>query len=109
MAAFPATGKFYWWSRAERIALVTDLNAAVTAIARDLPVSAGHMSDREVSEGGWGLNIGAFERRYSAWRIESPDGIHLTAQRKVNGRPRGYKVKGRNLDELARKIDEAPS
>ena len=64
------------------------------------------MSDREAPEGGWGLNIGAFERRYSAWRVESPDGIHLTARRKVNGRPRGPRVQGRNLDELARKIEE---
>lgn len=57
----------------------------------------------------WGLNIGACERRYSAWWVESPDGIHLTARRKANGRPRGPKVEGRSLAELARKIDDAPS
>ncbi len=96
-------------AEAERVAPVADLNAAATATARDLPAFRSSHEWPGGPEGGWGLNIGVFERRYSAWRIESPDGIHLTAQRKVNGRLRGPKVKGRNLDELARKIDEAPS
>ena len=49
----------------------------------------------------WGYNIGGFERHYSGWQIESPDGLHLAAQRKIGGCPDGRRLRARALDELA--------
>lgn len=84
-----------------------ELGAQLRRSGESCLLRATPMSDRAAAKEGWRLNIGAFKRHYSAWQVESPDGIHLTARRKVNGRPRGPRVQGRSLDELARKIDDA--
>jgi hypothetical protein len=55
----------------------------------------------------WGHNVGAFEAHYAGWVVESPDGVSITARRKVNGRPKGPRLTGRTLDELGEKIDAA--
>jgi hypothetical protein len=61
----------------------------------------------QLHEGSWGLNIGAFERHYTGWGLESPTGTGLCARRKVGGRLRGPRLYGRTLDEVAEKIEEA--
>jgi hypothetical protein len=53
----------------------------------------------------WGYNVGGFERHYSGWRIGSRDGVHFTAQRLLDGRPRGPGLRARTLDELAALIE----
>jgi hypothetical protein len=58
-------------------------------------------------EGGWGYSIGGFERHYSGWALWS-DGLGYIAQRKTSRGPRGPKVTGRTLDELAAAIEAAP-
>ena len=57
----------------------------------------------------WGYNIGGFERHYSGWRIESPDGAHFTAQHKTGDRPRGPRLRARTLNELAALIEAQQS
>ncbi len=63
----------------------------------------------QLREGGWGHAIGAFERHYSGWRIEGGfEAFGYQARRKVDGRPRGPRLLGRTLDELAAAIEAAP-
>ena len=64
------------------------------------------MTEADAPESGWGHRIGSFEKHYAGWRIESPDD-DLTAQRKVNGRPCGPKLRARTLDGLAALIEAA--
>jgi hypothetical protein len=94
--------------------------AAVAGVEQDGLADAGELGEQgahgqvqpgaaglELPEGGWGHRIGDFEQHYADWRIESPDGSHLTAQRKVSGRPRGPKLKARTLDDPPELIDAA--
>jgi hypothetical protein len=53
------------------------------------------------SKPAWSHNVGGFEKHYAGWRIGSPDGVHFTAQRRLDGRPRGPRLRAHTLDELA--------
>ena len=59
-----------------------------------------------VPAGGWGGNIGGFERAYPGWKIDS-DGLRYSAQRKTDRGPRGPRLTAATLDELGALIDAA--
>jgi hypothetical protein len=55
----------------------------------------------------WGYNVTAFERHFGV-RLEGlADGY--AARRKIDGRPRGPRLRARTLDELAVLIEAQPS
>jgi hypothetical protein len=58
---------------------------------------------------GWDLCIGGFMRHYSGWLIRGQaSGFGFTAQqRNEDGLPRGPVLTGRDLDELASRIETA--
>jgi hypothetical protein len=55
----------------------------------------------------WGVNVTAFEKHYDVRLAGLADGY--AAQRKVDGRPCGPRLRARTLDELAALIEQQPS